>query len=226
MNRADIKAAAREQIKGNLWIIFGIIMIISIITELTSLLTQGINGILLEGGMSDATVFIASVLAFVINIFVAAPFEISLAKLFLNISERIRPKISDTFWGFNYAIKSVTAILRMFVFIGLWMLLFIIPGIIMSYAYMMTPYIIAENPNVSAKAAMKKSMQMMKGHKWELFVLQLSFIGWGVLTVLTFGILAIYVIPYMEASVANFYQSLKDIENRPTIIYDAGEYTE
>ena len=226
MNRAYIKAAAREQIKGNLWIIFGIIVMISVIAELASLITQGINRILLEGGMSDATVFIASVLAFVINIFVAAPFEISLAKVFLNLSEGIRPKISDTFWEFNYATKSVTAMLRMFVYICLWMLLFIIPGIIMSYSYIMTPYIIAENPNASAKAAMKKSVRMMKGHKWELFVLQLSFIGWGVLTVLTFGILAIYVVPYMEASVANFYQSLKGIENEPTIICSADEYTE
>ena len=61
MNRAYIKAAAREQIKGNLWIIFGIIVMISVIAELASLITQGINRILLEGGMSDATVFIASV---------------------------------------------------------------------------------------------------------------------------------------------------------------------
>ena len=213
MNRAKIKEAAREQIKGNLWRIFGIIVIMGVIIGAVSSITQGISTLLIEAGMSATTVSLVSALIFIINIFIAAPFELSMAKLFINLTEGVRPQIGDAFWGFNYMVKSVSVAVRMIVFIYLWTLVFIIPGFVKSYSYMMMPYIIADNPNMSSKAAMKLSIEMMKGHKWELFVLHLSFIGWGILTALTFGILAIYVVPYMEASVANFYQRLKRDED-------------
>jgi len=213
MNRAEIKEAARGQIKGNLWRIFGIIVIMGVIIGAVSSITQGISETLIQAGVSGMTVSLASALIFIINIFIAAPFELSMAKLFINLTEGVRPQIGDAFWGFNYMVKSVSVAVRMIVFIYLWTLVFIIPGFVKSYSYMMMPYIIADNPNMSSKAAMKLSIEMMKGHKWELFVLHLSFIGWGILTALTFGILAIYVVPYIEASVANFYQRLKRDED-------------
>ena len=73
----------------------------------------------------------------------------------------------------------------------------------------MTFYIIADNPSISGSEAIKKSKEMMKGYKWELFVLLFSFFLWYVLGVITFGLSYIYVIPYVEATVVNFYEKIK-----------------
>ena len=75
----------------------------------------------------------------------------------------------------------------------------------------MTFYIIADNPSISGSEAIKKSKEMMKGHKWELFVLLFSFFWWYVLGVITFGLAYIYVIPYAEATVINFYEKIKPV---------------
>ena len=98
----------------------------------------------------------------------------------------------------------------MAVFTFLWSLLLVIPGIIKAYAYSMSFYILADNPELTASEALAKSQSLMRGHKMELFILELSFIGWFFLIGLTFGLAAIYVAPYMEATMANFYNSIKE----------------
>lgn len=91
-----------------------------------------------------------------------------------------------------------------------WTLLLVIPGIIKAYAYMMIPYILAENPEISKERAFEISREMMKGHKWEAFVLSLSFLGWEILGMFTVGLLGIfYVNPYVDATFAEFYTALK-----------------
>ena len=95
-------------------------------------------------------------------------------------------------------------------FVFLWSLLLIIPGIIKAYAYSMTIYIAEENPDMDPREAMKKSEEMMKGHKWELFVLDLTFIGWLLLSMLTLGILMLFVQPYIYTTHGHFYLSLKE----------------
>ena len=92
----------------------------------------------------------------------------------------------------------------------LWSLLFVIPGIVKSYSYMMIPYILAENPSISKERAFEISKQMMKGHKGEAFVLGLSFFGWQMLNTMTSGILGVfYVNPYVDATFAEFYSAIK-----------------
>ena len=94
----------------------------------------------------------------------------------------------------------------------LWTLLFIVPGIIKAYAYSMTEYILASHPNVLATEAIKLSKRMTKGHKGKLFVLDLSFIGWYLLNILTLGILGIfYVNPYYHLTRAGFFIELRDL---------------
>ena len=88
-------------------------------------------------------------------------------------------------------------------------ILFVIPGIMAFYAYCMAPYIMVENPEMTAKQAMKESKAMMKGNKWKLFCLSLSFIGWDILAAITFGIGHIILCPYVEAAGAAFYRDLK-----------------
>jgi uncharacterized membrane protein len=94
-------------------------------------------------------------------------------------------------------------------FTFLWSLLFIIPGIVKCFSYSMTPFILEEHPELSANEAIDHSRAMMKGHKFDLFWLLLSFIGWGFLCLFTFGIGYLWLTPYMETSVAAFYEDVK-----------------
>lgn len=98
----------------------------------------------------------------------------------------------------------------------LWSLLFIIPGIVKGYSYAMTPYILAENPNLTASRAIELSQQLMDGHKAELFFLELSFIGWSILSALTLNLGNIALNPYRNAAHAAFYRQLQ-VENKYTV---------
>ena len=99
--------------------------------------------------------------------------------------------------------------LLMVIYLTLWSLLFIIPGIIKSFSYAMTPYIMAENPEMRANEAINASRKLMKGNKWRLFCMELSFIGWDILCVLTMGIGNLILNPYKEAAHAVFYREIK-----------------
>jgi uncharacterized membrane protein len=90
----------------------------------------------------------------------------------------------------------------------LWTLLFVIPGIVKGFSYAMTPFILADNPNLTANQAITRSRELMDGHKWELFVLSLTFIGWEILGALCFGIGLLWVTPYKNAAYAAFYRQI------------------
>ena len=100
-------------------------------------------------------------------------------------------------------------------YVILWMLLLIIPGIIKSYAYAMTNFIAEDNPELSPMECIDRSMAMMKGHKWELFLLDLSYIGWIILGVLSLGIGLLWIIPWMQMAHVKFYEELK--REKPTV---------
>ena len=118
----------------------------------------------------------------------------------------------DLFAGFSNSFgKCLGVYVLTLVYTFLWTLLFFIPGIIKSFSYSMAMYILKDNPELSSDEAITASRKMMKGHKWELFVLQLSFIGWHLLGMLTFGILHIFFIgPWLSLTVAEFYSKLKE----------------
>ena len=104
-------------------------------------------------------------------------------------------------------------------FLFLWSLLFLIPGLIKSYSYSQTEYILADCPDVKAKDALKLSQRMMKGHKWQLFVFDLSFLGWILLSLLTAGLLAVfYVSPYVYVAKAGYYTELKEEALRSGVV--------
>ena len=90
----------------------------------------------------------------------------------------------------------------------LWSLLFVIPGIVKAFSYAMTPFILADDPNLTASKAITRSRELMDGHKWELFVLNLTFIGWEILGALCFGIGLLWVTPYKNAAYAAFYRQI------------------
>ena len=94
-------------------------------------------------------------------------------------------------------------------FTFLWSLLFIIPGIVKCFSYSMTPFILEEHPELGANEAIDHSRAMMKGHKFDLFWLILSFFGWGFLCLFTFGIGYLWLVPYMDTSISAFYEDVK-----------------
>lgn len=99
----------------------------------------------------------------------------------------------------------------------LWTLLFIIPGIVKIYSYAMTPFLLAEYPDMTASQAITLSRKMMDGHKGDLFILGLSFFGWALLNLLTLGIGSLWLNPYINASYAAFYRQLQ-AETRYTTV--------
>ena len=103
----------------------------------------------------------------------------------------------------------VLGMLLMGIFIFLWTLLLVIPGIIKTFSYAMTPYILHEYPNVGVNDAIDISRKMMKGHKLDLFLLELSFIGWMILTAFSLGIGLLWLAPYMQTAHAGFYEEVK-----------------
>lgn len=138
----------------------------------------------------------------------AGPFALSFAIIALNVVRGKQVEFKMLFSGFNNFGKAFLLNLLNGIFVFLWSLLLIIPGIIKAYSYAMSIYILADNPEISANEARKKSIEMMHGNKWRLFCLSFSFIGWVLLCGITLGILSFWIVPYMNASFAAFYQSL------------------
>ena len=144
-------------------------------------------------------------------IFVILPLMVGLANAFL----RLLTRGENDLLGNTYRIATknywhkVWGMFLMYLFIVLWSFLFIIPGIIKAFSYAMTPYILEENPELSANEAIDRSRAMMKGHKFDLFWLFLSFIGWFFLSLLTLGIGGLWLGPYMQTATAAFYEDVK-----------------
>ena len=112
--------------------------------------------------------------------------------------------------GFKHYFRNVWGMFLMALFINLWSLLLIVPGIIKMYAYSLTPYILIDNPELSANQAINLSCRMMKGHKFDLFFLHLSFIGWGILSLFTAGVGMLWLMPYMMTTQAAFYEEVRN----------------
>lgn len=122
--------------------------------------------------------------------------------------DRRDPQVNDLFSQFDYFGNAFCLKFLQGLFTFLWMLLLIIPGIVKSYAYSMAPFIMAENPDIRPREALRASEALMDGHKAELFFLELSFIGWGLLSALTLGIGSLWLNPYIQAAHAAFYRNL------------------
>ncbi len=193
MNRAQLKSDAKIQIKGKIGILFLITLIIGAISFLAGLVLA----------------FIPFVGPIISSIIITPAFSLSIVRVYLSISEGGTPSAGDAFCGFDdfWAAFKVTFFVGLYTF--LWSLLLFVPGIIKALSYSMSMYILAENKGKSAHSCIRESMEMTNGYKMDLFILGLSFIGWILLCCVTLGIAAIWVIPYMNATYANAYKSLK-----------------
>lgn len=153
----------------------------------------------------------ASGLTGLVQILVLVPFTLGYANALRRLlvsgdNEVLRNSVriaTDHYW------HKVWGMLLAAIFTFLWTLLLIIPGIVKSFSYAMTKYILEENPELSANEAIDRSRAMMRGHKFDLFWLYLSFIGWVILSIITCGIGFIWLVPYMETAEAAFYEEVK-----------------
>lgn len=156
--------------------------------------------------------FIIFIVGIVLQTFVGNVVQVGLCSYFLESRKTVTDAgFSRLFYGFGGGrylnILTVMFLKNLFVF-G-WTLLLIIPGIIKAYQYAMVPYILAEYPDMDYRTALKQSKDMMDGHKFEYFVLELSFIGWELLGLLACCIGVIFVTPYKNATFAEFYAELR-----------------
>jgi uncharacterized membrane protein len=151
-------------------------------------------------------------LGFIASILIAGPMAVGLAIFALSISRNKDARVGQLFEGFEKFGASVGAYLLQMIFVILWMLLLIIPGIIAALSYALTFYIIAENDSIGPLEAITKSKEMMQGNKWKLFCLGCRFLGWALLCILTLGIGLLWLIPYMMVSFAKFYDDVKSQE--------------
>ena len=160
---------------------------------------------LLAGGIS-----VALIISILLRIFVFNPIEVGANRFFRENVPAGTGKLKALKDGFQqYGHVFVTLFLRD-LFIWLWSLLFVIPGIIKSYAYRMVPYIVKDEPDLSPREVLKRSKEMMRGHKWRAFVLDLSFLGWFILGALSFGVVNVFwADPYYQNTNAALYLRLK-----------------
>ena len=172
---------------------------------LTDKWVMGAVTTLVFGAVSGA----ASYIPVVGSILVALPMMYGYAIVMLSVMRGGEMNIGGLFDGFNDFGRIVGNKLLQAIYTFLWMLLLVIPGIIKSYSYAMTDFILKDEPLLANNAAIEKSMAMMDGNKMKLFLLDLSFIGWAILCLFTFGIGFLFLQPYVQSAHAAFYEDLK-----------------
>ena len=167
----------------------------------------GITQVLSGDKDSPAILHLIGLVLFIL----ALPLTWGYQTLFLGAVRGGEATAKDMFEGYNKELFSrvLTTTLLYYVYVFLWSLLLLIPGCIKAYSYAMTPYILKDNPEMKNNAAIEESMRIMDGHKLELFLLDLSFIGWALLSLLTCGIGFLWLTPYMNMARVNFYEDLK-----------------
>ena len=195
MNRFELKENAKRALKGKYKDAIIIISLMSLISFAASFVGAflGIFGPIVS--------IVINGLAFV-----------GYTSFFLKISRGENPSYKELFERTDLLVPYILISILTTVFTLLWSILFIIPGIIAAISYSMVYYIALDNPELSAKEAIGKSVEMMRGYKLEYFMLQLSFFGWALLVPFTFGLLSLWLIPYMQVTSANFYNKLKEIK--------------
>ena len=160
---------------------------------------------------------IAAILLAAVYFVLGSVIEAGYARFNLNLVDRTEAKIESLFtYFYNWKTTAATRFLKT-LYCFLWSLLFIIPGIIASYSYAMTGYILAEHPEITASEAIARSKEMMSGNRFRLFCLHLSFIGWAILCAFTFGIGNLWLTPYRQAAAAAFYREISGTERMETV---------
>ena len=247
---ADFRADARRALKGN-WAIAILTGFLAVLLGAASTTGGGLNvkfsydnsGINLQllgqnidlmrlfqsnglSGFLEATWFyfsLAAILIAIAQVIIGCVVTVGYARFNLDLVDEKEGGIGTLFRYFSQWGTMLAAGLLQVLYILLWSLLFVVPGIIAAYRYAMTSYILAENPEMRAGEAIARSKELMQGNKWRLFCLNFSFIGWILLTVLTLGIGNLWLTPYMETAMAAFYRDLVPLASEEELQADMAE---
>lgn len=221
-----IKSNARDFIRGRLWMFWSVLLVVGIIESLANSLPQWIFGDrlsnlsdIIAGNPDNIPKEISSSVFgwyYVLNVLITIvliPLNIGVAQNVLAWSrgEDVN-KWKVLFGGFNSAkifFKQVGVVVLNTILCALWAILLIVPGIIKGLAYSMYPYVLRDEPDLSVWQTLKKSEAIMKGYKGKLFLMYLSFVGWFILGAFTFGILYIWLTPYVMTSTVKFYDDVR-----------------
>ncbi|MDW2885155.1 DUF975 family protein [Exiguobacterium artemiae] len=197
----ELKLSAREALSGR-WVFMALMFLLFLIIQSIPTMFS-----------SDANEDIQAIdlIGFLLNILLL-PLAIGWTWLAMSVARKEQAKIVDLFEPYKIFLKAVGLSIVQSIFLGLWFLLFIIPGIIKSFSYLMTFYILRDEPSIGILDAITRSRQMMDGHKMEAFMLVLSFIGWFLLGLITIGIAFLWVGPYFSVTLAKFYDRIRGEE--------------
>ncbi len=217
--RKKYKSFAKTQLSGRWGIPILVTLFVTIISnifsipEVMQLWKNGYFTSILAGEFRAALNISATtetpMITSIIQLIVSAILEIASINVYLKMSRSPEPvSFADFLEGFNNWARAVLAIIWQVLWIFIWMMLFIIPGIIKAFAYSQTFYIIAEFKDVSVTKAMRISIEITKGRKWDLFVMYLSFLGWDIISLFTCGILQLWLMPYKNMTYTNAYHAL------------------
>ena len=212
-SREVLKQTALEKLKNN-WDstlkVNAIFLALAIFIEIPLRIFG--NRWLLEKGLVSTEAFLVASVAYMIYMFLSIPILYGIKSFYMNISRGLGGRVADVFEGYKQFFPIAAIIFISGLFIILWSFLLIIPGIIKAISYTQILRVKKDNPEMKALECIDESKSLMEGHKMEYFILQLSFIGWSVLTVFTLGILGFWLLPYMETTYAEFYDKLKEVK--------------
>ena len=207
---SELRAQARERLEGK-WGTFVLMTFLMLVIQ-TILQIPGYIGSLLEI-LSPENVLASLSFSNISNILslLALPLSWGLTVSLLRNHREESVDLENLFDGFRGGryTRVFCAIFLVNLFTFFWALLLIIPGIMKAFSYALTPYILLDEPELTARQAITRSCEIMQGRRWKLFCLYLSFIGWGILSLLTFGIGFLWLAPYMNASIAAFYEDAR-----------------
>lgn len=222
--RKELKDSAKAGLKRNYWksVLIGLIVTLvyagTFVNEKGSLddveLTDAFSGlssgeILVALGIFLGAFLSISLIVAVFRAFIYNPLKVGISSYCIEALNG-EAKFSTLANGYKPFLSRVWVLFVRDLYLVLWGLLLIVPALVKTYSYSMVPYILADNPGISAKEAISRSRAMMNGNKWNAFVLDLSFLGWNILSSLTFGILGVfYVEPYKMLTDAALYEKLK-----------------
>jgi uncharacterized membrane protein len=212
-----LKREALQALKGNWGSVIGTTLLFLVISSfITPVSVPSMDE-------NDTTLFIGSIgsdllsiFSISLNLLIYGSLSLGWSSFFLHLCRSKKANIDllfSYFTSWHRYIRGVVSYVLPFTYLLLWSLLFLIPGIIKSFSYAMTNYILIDHPELSVNQSITKSRKMMNGYKWKLFVLFLSFIGWFLLSLLTLGIGFIWLIPYLQTTITQFYLSLPREEN-------------
>lgn len=224
MTCSDYRRVARENLRENwglsigvcalAWLLGGLLVGSSFIPQFTfqfqhesTTLEDWLNLALSIGGTFGATTISLNLLSLA-QFVIGGVIQLGYTQYLLKQYNKANFEFQDLFSQFDRFGQGFAQKFLRTLYTFLWGLLFVIPGIVMGYAYSMTPFIMAENPDMSASEAITASKELMNGHKWELFTLDLTFIGWSILAAATLNIGNLALNPYKNAAYAAFYKDL------------------